>query len=421
VLQEHSFWSVPVSLWSVLVQHRIGCCFPEWCSILLEQKQNVPGVVFFQKKHILIFVRKAADLFKKRKLVKTNFREGVYMILKKHLSTKILGTLLLSLSVCSLFVGATDIDLKALLSGGEGTELKIFLLARVPRLLAILCTGIGMSVAGLIMQQLCRNKFVSPSTGATIQSAQFGVLLSLVCIPSVGLWGRVLLAFAMSVLGTWIFVWFVQKIQFKDTVMVPLVGIMFGNILGGITSFIAYRCEVTQQLSTYFVGSFALIVKGNYELVWIVVPLVVLAFVFAKYFNIVGMGRDFSRNLGVHYNVVLFMGLTIAAMISAGIVTVVGQISYIGLIVPNVVAMFKGDNIKGTLVDTALLGALFVLVCDMAARSVIMPYELPIELIVGIAGSLLFIAMLICKLNHGRKAIRLWKAKEDTCYGSCYT
>ena len=403
------------------MQHRIGCCFPEWCSILLEQKQNVPGVVFFQKKHILIFVRKAADLFKKRKLVKTNFREGVYMILKKHLSTKILGTLLLSLSVCSLFVGATDIDLKALLSGGEGTELKIFLLARVPRLLAILCTGIGMSVAGLIMQQLCRNKFVSPSTGATIQSAQFGVLLSLVCIPSVGLWGRVLLAFAMSVLGTWIFVWFVQKIQFKDTVMVPLVGIMFGNILGGITSFIAYRCEVTQQLSTYFVGSFALIVKGNYELVWIVVPLVVLAFVFAKYFNIVGMGRDFSRNLGVHYNVVLFMGLTIAAMISAGIVTVVGQISYIGLIVPNVVAMFKGDNIKGTLVDTALLGALFVLVCDMAARSVIMPYELPIELIVGIAGSLLFIAMLICKLNHGRKAIRLWKAKEDTCYGSCYT
>lgn len=339
------------------------------------------------------------------------------MIIKKYASTLLLGTSLLIISVLSLFVGVTDIDLNTLISGGDGMELKIFLLARIPRLLAILCTGIGMSVSGLIMQQLCMNKFVSPSTGATIQSAQFGILLSLVFIPTLGLWGRVLLAFATSILGTWIFVWFVQRIQFKNTVLVPLIGIMFGNVLGGITNFIAYKFEVTQQLSTYFVGSFALIIKGNYELVWLAVPLVVIAFIFANYFNIVGMGRDFSQNLGVNYKLVLFLGLTIASMITASVVTVVGQISYIGLIIPNIVAMFKGDKIKGTLLDTALLGALFVLICDIIARSVIMPYELPIELIVGIIGSILFIAMLIYKLNHGKKAIRLGKAKEDSCCG----
>lgn len=334
--------------------------------------------------------------------------------MSKYLSTILLGTMLLIVSVLSLFVGAMDLNLHTLLSGDGGMELKIFLLARIPRLLAILCTGIGMSVSGLIMQQLCMNKFVSPSTGATIQSAQFGILLSLVFIPGIGLWGRVLLAFTMAILGTWVFVWFVQKIQFKDTVLVPLIGIMFGNVLGGITSFIAYKFEVTQQLSNYFVGSFALIIKGNYELVWLAVPLVILAFVFANYFNIVGMGKDFSQNLGVNYRLVLFFGLTIAAMITASVVTIVGQISYIGLIVPNIVAMFKGDKIKGTLVDTALLGALFVLICDVIARSVIMPYELPIELIVGIIGSVMFIAMLIYKLNHGRKAIRLDK-KEGKC------
>lgn len=320
-------------------------------------------------------------------------------------------------SIWSLFVGVIDVDLNTLLFGGDGMELKIFLLARIPRLLAILCTGVGMSVAGLIMQQLCMNKFVSPSTGATIQSAQFGILLSLVFIPSIGLWGRVLLAFAMSILGTWIFVWFVQKIQFKNTVLVPLIGIMFGNVLGGITSFIAYKFEVTQQLSTYFVGSFSLIVKGNYELVWLAVPLVIIAFIFANYFNIVGMGKDFSQNLGVSYKLVLFFGLTIASMITASVVTIVGQISYIGLIVPNIVAMFKGDKIKGTLVDTALLGALFVLVCDIVARSVIMPYELPMELIVGIIGSVMFIAMLIYKLGYGKKVVRLGKAKEGSCCG----
>ena len=318
-------------------------------------------------------------------------------------------------SILSLFVGATEMDLHTLFAGADKIQMKIFLLARIPRLLAILCTGIGMSVAGLIMQQLCMNKFVSPSTGATIQSAQFGILLSLVFIPGIGLWGRVLLAFTMAILGTWVFVWFVQKIQFKNAVLVPLVGMMFGNVLGGITSFIAYKYEVTQQLSTYFVGSFDLIIKGNYELVWLVVPLVIIAFLFANYFNIVGMGKEFSQNLGVNYKLVLFLGLTISAMITASVVTIVGQISYIGLIVPNIVAMFKGDKIKGTLVDTALLGALFVLVCDVIARSVMMPYELPIELIVGIIGSVMFIAMLIYKLNHGRKAIRLGKVKEGSC------
>ena len=338
-------------------------------------------------------------------------------MIKKHVSTIILGTTLLSISILSLFIGVTDIDLSTLLSDGNSMELNIFLLARIPRLLAILCTGVGMSVSGLIMQQLCMNKFVSPSTGATIQSAQFGILLSLVFLPTLGLWSRVTLAFIMSILGTWIFVWFVQQIQFKSTVLVPLIGIMFGNVLGGITSFIAHKYEVTQQLSTYFVGSFALIIKGNYELVWLAVPLVIIAFIFANYFNIVGMGKDFSQNLGVNYKLMLFVGLTIASMITASVVTIVGQISYIGLIVPNIVAMFKGDKIKGTLVDTALLGALFVLVCDMIARSVIMPYELPIELIVGIIGSVMFIAMLIYKLNHGKKAIRFGKAKETSYCG----
>ena len=339
------------------------------------------------------------------------------LLSKNWFITAILACLLAAVSVLSLFVGATDIDIGTLVSDKDGMEMKIFLLARIPRLLAILCTGIGMSVAGLIMQQLCMNKFVSPSTGATIQSAQFGILLSLVFFPGIGLWGRVLLAFTMSVLGTWIFVWFIQRIQFKNAVLVPLIGIMFGNVLGGITNFIAYKFEVTQQLTTYFVGSFSLIIQGDYELVWLAVPLVIIAFIFANYFNIVGMGKDFSQNLGVNYNLVLFLGLTISAMITASVVTVVGQISYIGLIIPNIVAMFKGDRIKGTLVDTALLGALFVLICDMIARSVIQPYELPIELIVGIIGSLMFIAMLIYKLKNGKKAIRLTKAKEGSCCG----
>ena len=316
-----------------------------------------------------------------------------------------------------MFIGVIDITPAALLSG-DMEQIEIFLISRLPRLLAILCTGVGMSVAGLIMQQLCMNKFVSPTTGATISSAQLGILLALLFMPASNLWGRAIFAFIAAILGTWVFVWFIQRIKFKDVVMVPLVGIMFGNVIGGITNYLAYKFEMTQALSSWLVGHLSLVLKGRYEIVYLVVPLVILAFIFANHFNIVGMGRDFSKNLGVHYNFVLFMGLTIAAMITAAVVVVVGSISYIGLIVPNVVAMFKGDKIRGTLVDTALFGAIFVLVCDMIGRVAIFPYELPIELIVGILGSILFIGLLLYRLRHGRKAVRLGPAHTGACAGT---
>ncbi len=326
--------------------------------------------------------------------------------MKKSGITTGLAVSLLILSILSLFIGVIDLDTLSLLSG-DVRQLRILIISRLPRLLALLCTGIGMSVAGLIMQQLCMNKFVSPTTGATISSAQFGILLALLFMPDSTLWGRALFAFAAAVAGTWGFVWFIQRIQFKDVVMVPLVGIMFSNIIGGITNFLAYKFEMTQALSTWLTGHFSLVLKGRYELVYLAVPLVILAFLYANHFNIAGMGRDFSKNLGVNYNVILFIGLTIAAMITASVVVVVGAVSYIGLIVPNVVSLFKGDKIRGTLADTALFGALFVLVCDMAGRIVIAPYELPIELIIGIIGSILFIMLLFYRLRDGKKSVRL--------------
>ena len=330
----------------------------------------------------------------------------------KHKTTILLLLLLLACSAASIFVGVIELGV-ASSPYSQTAQMEILLISRLPRLLAILCTGVGMSVAGLIMQQLCSNKFVSPTTGATISSAQFGILLALVFMPSSTLWSRAVFSAVCAVLGTWIFVLFIQRIQFKDPVMVPLVGIMFGNVIGGVTSFIAYKYEMTQAISSWLTGSFSTVLRGRYEIVWLVVPLVALAFVFSNHFNIVGMGKDFSSNLGVNYNLVLFLGLTIAAVITASIVVIVGSISYIGLIVPKLVTMFKGDKIRGTLVDTALFGALFVLVCDMIGRVVIAPYELPIELIIGILGSLLFIFMLIYRLNYGRKAVR-FKRRDDT-------
>ena len=132
--------------------------------------------------------------------------------MRNYRSTIILGIMLVILSIVSLFVGVLDVNPYGLLQGDKEV-LKIFFVSRLPRLLAILCTGIGMSVAGLIMQQLCMNKFVSPTTGATISSAQFGILLALLFMPGSTLWSRAAFAFIFAVLGTWIFVAFIQNIK----------------------------------------------------------------------------------------------------------------------------------------------------------------------------------------------------------------
>lgn len=334
---------------------------------------------------------------------------------KRRNITVLLIILLCILSFISLFIGVTDIRIQDIL-GGDTKQLQMLFISRLPRLLAILCTGVGMSVAGLLMQKLCMNKFVSPTTGATISSAQLGILIALLFFPASTLWERTFFAFLAAMVGTWIFVYFIQKIQFKDVIMVPLVGIMFGNIIGGITNYLAYRYEMTQALSSWLVGHFSLVIRGRYEIVFFIVPLVFLAFIYANHFNIVGMGKNFSKNLGINYNFVMFGGLSIAAMITASIVVIVGSISYIGLIVPNLVAMIKGDKIRGTLIDTAVFGALFVLICDMFGRVIIYPYELPIELIIGVLGSLIFIGLLFYRLRNGNKSISLpWLSQGGCC------
>lgn len=335
--------------------------------------------------------------------------------IKGYRFTIILFGILVILSVISLFIGVTDIRFHDILNG-DSQQLQTLVISRIPRLLAILCTGIGMSVAGLIMQKLCMNKFVSPSTGATISSAQLGILFALLYLPNSTIFQRAIFAFSTAIIGTWIFVFFIQKIQFKDVVMVPLVGIMFGNVIGGITNYLAFKYEMTQALSSWLVGNFSLVLKGRYELVYMIVPLVIIAFIFANHFNIVGMGKNFSKNLGVNYHFMMFLGLSIASMITASIVVVVGSISYIGLIVPNIVAMFKGDKIRGTLMDTAIFGALFVLICDMIGRSLIAPYELPIELIVGVLGSIIFVGLLFYRLQYGNKSISIrWFSQGTNC------
>lgn len=303
------------------------------------------------------------------------------------------------MSITSLFIGVNDITLMDIVSYNK-EKVDIFFISRVPRLVSILLAGLGMSICGLIMQQVSRNKFVSPTTGATIDSAQLGLVFAMLIIPSTGLAGKMIASFAFALAGTFIFMKILKSLKFKNAVFVPLIGIMFGNIIGSATTFIAYKYNLMQDITAWMQGNFSMIIKGNYEMLYITIPCIIMAYIYANKFTIAGMGEDFATNLGLNYNKVVNLGLMIVAIVTVCVVITAGSIPFIGLIVPNIVSMYKGDNLKDSIWHTGLFGAIFVLVCDIFSRTVIYPYEIPIGLTVGAIGSIIFLFMILRRGNH---------------------
>lgn len=298
------------------------------------------------------------------------------------------------LSFFSLFIGAIDIKPTDLLDF-QSDEVQIFLVSRLPRLMAIILAGAGMSIAGLIMQSLSRNKFVSPTTAGTLDAAKLGIVIAMIFFTNVTYMQKIIFGFTFALVGTFIFMRLLDRIKFKDVIFVPLIGIMYGNIISSVTTFLGYEAEILQNVSSFFLGSFTLVVSGRYELLYVAVPAIILAYIFANKFMVAGMGEDFAKNLGLSYKTVLNIGLVLIAVISTTVVLTVGVIPFLGLIVPNIVSLYLGDNLRKTIPHTIVLGAVFLLVCDILSRIVVAPYEIPVNTTVAVIGSAIFLIMLL--------------------------
>lgn len=301
--------------------------------------------------------------------------------------------LLVVFSVVSVFVGNIEISLSDILSLNP-EKIEILTLTRFPRLAAILLTGAGMSICGLILQHISRNKFVSPTTGASVNSANFGLLVATIFFSAHGYLASLVFSAAFALIGTFALISILRKVQVRNVVLVPLLGIMLGGLIESMATFLAYRFNMIEALNAWQVGSFTWIVKGRFELLYLSIPLVFLAFLYANKFTITGMGEDFSTNLGLKYNQIVNLGLVIVSLVTAMVAIIVGAVPFLDLIVPNIVSLYKGDNLRKTIWDTAIFGAVFLLVCDIFSRLIIFPYEMPIGLTVGVIGSATFLILL---------------------------
>ena len=302
----------------------------------------------------------------------------------------------LLLAITSLFVGVSDVSLATLFSSSaDGQALQILLISRIPRTLALVLAGASMAVAGLVMQMVVRNRFVEPSTVGTTESALLGFLVVTLLAPGWPLMAKMLISAVFALGGTFLFLRLLRAVPLRDVLLVPLIGIMLSGIIAAVTSFIAYRTGMLASLLAWEMGDFSGVLRGRYELLWIGLVAGGLAWLFADRFTVAGMGRDFTTNLGLNYDQVVRLGLVIVAINSAVVLVSVGIIPFLGLIVPNIVSLYVGDNMRRTVPWVVVGGAGLVLACDIAGRLIRAPYEIPISVVMGFIGGMIFLFLLL--------------------------
>lgn len=284
----------------------------------------------------------------------------------------------------SLGVGAAGFSLFSL-------PVDTLLESRVPRTLAVVLAGVALAVSGVVMQSLARNRFVEASTTGAVEWAVLGMLLCLIVAPHTPVWVQLLVAVCFALLGVVSFFLLLQRMALFTPFMVPLVGIIYAGIMGALVSFIAFQYDLLQFVWIWVQGDFSMVLQGRYELLFVAAGLTLVAYKAADYFTALSLGQGLASNLGINVKLTYALGFMMVACI-AGITTVmVGLLPFVGLVVPNMVRLLLGDNLRRTLPWIAAGGAMFVLLCDLLARILVYPYEIPVGLVMGALGSPLFL------------------------------
>lgn len=297
--------------------------------------------------------------------------------------------LTVGLIVVSIFTGVADITAAV----GEGGE--FLWITRIPRTAALVLAGASMAMAGLVMQLMTQNRFVEPTTVGTTEWAGLGLLLTYIVLPASGIITKMVVAIVFAFAGTLVFFAFLRKVTLKSSLIVPIVGIMLGAVVSAFSTFLALRFNLLQVIGGWFMGRFTGIEVGRYEPLWIVLFVAIAVMVAADRFTAAGLGKDIATNIGLHYERVVLLGVGLVAMTTGVVTVIVGALPFLGLIVPNLVSMVRGDDLRSNLPWVFLTGIWIVTVCDLIGRTIIMPFEVPISLVLGVVGSAVFIAMLL--------------------------
>ena len=324
--------------------------------------------------------------------------------IKRRLTAIVLGYGALAVAACVLspLVGSTHISLARAFNRSipfaDNVDAQIFFVARMPRVLAGAVVGATLAAAGVVMQALLRNPLATPFTLGVSAGAALGAILvitfsagALASVPAASLAGALLASVIVYALAT-------RPGRTMSTSVLLLAGVTLNSFFSALILFVQYMADFTQTYRTVRwlmgdldVGSFAPIAAS--------LPLVVLSFamfaVLPRSLNLLSVGADIAATRGVDVGRTQRLAFLSASLATSAAVSLAGPIGFVGIVVPHLVRLMVGVDHRLVLPAAALFGAAFVVGCDLVARTVLAPVEVPVGVVTAMLGGPFFLWLLV--------------------------
>lgn len=329
----------------------------------------------------------------------TSQESCIRKFLTNHLLS-ILALLLLLLCIAGVSFGAVKLNLlKALrewLSGDfAGKNYRILVHSRMPRVLAAMLCGLALAASGVILQSVLANPLAAPNIIGVNSGAGFAVYLALALfpdahglMPAAAFLGALAASSAVSLLS-------LRTSSGKATIV--LAGVAISSILGaGMDALVTLYPDMLVNASTFKIGSFYGITLASLHPAWAYIAAgLAAAFLLAKRLDVLVLGDEIAASLGMDVRLVRTFSLITAAVLAGAAVSFSGLVGFVGLIIPNAVRRITGGGHVRLLPTSALLGACFVIFCDILCRTLFSPYEIPVGIMMSFLGGPFFLYLLL--------------------------
>ncbi len=324
------------------------------------------------------------------------------------------ASFLLLFAVWSLTVGAADIPISkaisALLGSEAGPVHNIMWRIRVPRVIAAVAAGVGLSVAGAALQSVLRNPLGSPYTLGISHAAAFGAAFAIIVLgagstQSTGADAVILnnaylvsiSAFLWSLVSIFTILLLARWKKATPATMI-LAGVAMGSLFTAGYTVMQYFADTTQLASIVF-WTFGDVGRATWRDVGLILGVVVPSTAYFMYkswdFEVLDSGDQTAESLGVNVKRLRLQGMLISGFITALIVSMVGIIGFVGLVVPHIVRRLIGGNERFLIPTSCVFGGILLLVSDAGARTLIAPTVLPVGILTSFLGAPLFIYLVI--------------------------
>jgi iron complex transport system permease protein len=316
------------------------------------------------------------------------------------------GALLLATSVLAPLVGSTHISLSRAMDRSvpfaDNVDAQIFFIARMPRVAAGIVVGAALASAGVILQALFRNPLATPETLGISAGAALGAILAITAgsTAALGPFSPVSLASLAGAVAAIAVVYLLASAPRRplSTAVLLLAGVTLNAFISAIILFVQYLADFTQSYRAvrWLIGDLDV---GTFVPVLGALPLLALAFaMFASLpssLNLLSLGGDVAATRGVNVAQVQRLAFFSAGLATSAAVSLAGPIAFIGIVVPHAVRLMVGVDHRIVLPASALFGASFLVACDLIARTVIAPVELPVGIVTAMIGGPFFLWLLV--------------------------